>query len=112
MSISPHHWEKSLTCIGMYGEKKGIPYRTGCGKQFTATFFDLYRVKHWLSAALSMGSDFDVLTNCPHCGQPNNIQFSYKLQSEKDSDTSDLSNVDRRFVDKLPFKFTRFFSKF
>lgn len=94
----------------MREEKKGKQYLTGCNKEFTVTFFDLYRTKYWLSAALM--SNYYVLAICPHCHQPNHIHYHPDDHNKFLRDDDDLGHVDRRFVDKLPFKFTRFFSKY
>lgn len=112
MSISPDKWQKTIKCIGVINEKNKEQYRTGCGKEFTATFFDLYRVTNWLDATLSFGSDYYIMTTCKHCNQPNRIDYSNLTHFEKNHDISILSNVDKRFIDKLPFKFKRFFSKY
>ena len=63
MNISPDKWEKTITCIGMTEEKNNVQYRTGCNKEFTVSFFDLYRTKHWSDAIFSYG-DYSILANC------------------------------------------------
>lgn len=107
MELSPDKWKKTIRCIGMTEEKNKEQYKTGCGKEFTVTFFDLYRTSHWISP-----NAYTLLANCDHCRQPNNIKYSKPTHYKQYFEDDDLSNVDKRFIDKLPFKFARFFSKY
>lgn len=109
MSTSPDKWQQTKKCFGKSITKNGNQHLTGCGKEFTITFFDLYRTTHWSGALFSFG-DYTLYANCKNCGVPNYIPYTKPTRHNEYFSPDDISSVDKRFIDKLPFKFTDFFS--
>lgn len=83
-----------IICRGMQNSKwielgnKKIKF-SGCGKDFTINYFDLYRAVHILGTG-------HITCDCKHCGEPNYI--SGKIEEQ----------LDARFIQQIPKKYNRF----